>query len=301
MFYLFLLFHFVFLLFWLRFWSAPEREFYFNPFVSGTINLTDRVILFLRPVLAIPEAMTALVILIVVVLLQTLLAARLQFPLGVTLGTTFHFTPPAVSDNPLLPLPFTLLQNALFLVRLWTVYLLVRLITPPFRVTRATEALAFFARPFSRIPLLFQPFLLLALHGLIALALTRTTELRILTRLTGTPAATDVSPFLTGPLLLQLLKTGWLAVLSFSDGLIFMTRSLFVLIIGSLGAAIIQSRGLAVLCSEAVDLLLGRFARRCTGAMGFDFTPLIYFFVVDFLYNGICRGLYMLIHSPLFN
>jgi len=301
MFYLFLLFHFVFLLFWLRLWSAPEREFYFNPFVSGTINLTDRVILFLRPVLAMPEAMAALVILSIVTLFQTLLAARFQFSLGVTLGTAFRFTSPAAPDNPFLLFPFTLLQTALFLVRLWTVYLLVRLITPPFRVTRATEALAFFARPFSRVPLRFQPFLLLALHGLLALALTRTADLRLLTRLTGTPAATDASPFLTGPLLLQLLKTGWLAVLSFADGLMFLTRSLFVLILGSLGAALIQSRGLSVLCGEGADLLLGRFARRGTGAMGFDFTPLIYFFVVDFLYNGICRGLYGMIHSPLFN
>jgi len=44
--------------------------------------------------------------------------------------------------------------------------------------------------------------------------------------------------------------------------------------------------------------LLGRFARRGGNGMGFDFTPLIFFFVIDLMYGSICRILFELIQSP---
>ena len=94
---------------------------------------------------------------------------------------------------------------------------------------------------------------------------------------------------------------GWLAVLSFSDGLMFLTRGLFVLIITSFGAALLQARGAVIICSEGVELLLGRFARRGGAGMGLDFTPLIFFFVVDLLYSSIGRVLIQLMHVPLLN
>jgi len=50
-----------------------------------------------------------------------------------------------------------------------------------------------------------------------------------------------------------------------------------------------------------VELLLGRFARRGGAGMGLDFTPLIFFFVVDLLYSSIGRVLIQLMHVPLLN
>lgn len=297
MFYLLLVFNVIFLLFWLRLWSAPDKEFYFNPFLSGTIKLTDSVIAFLRPVLYMPEQAAALVILLFLILFKALLFVRLNLAWNITLGTFFQFAPARAEDLPHLLL-FSVLHIAAFLLRLWTVYLLVRLITPPFRTTRATEALAFFARPFSRLPALAQPFALFALHVALAFALSRTGALSILVQPLEAPKPALTSPFTEGPLYVQLLRTGWLGALSFADGLMLLTRGLFVLIIGNLGAAIVQARGATIICSEGAELLMGRFARRSTVGMGFDFTPLIFFFVVDLLYNSVCRSLYELIHSP---
>lgn len=291
-------FNLLVLLFWIRLWSAPEKEFYFNPFLSGTVNLTDSILAFLRPVLFLPEQAAALVVILFITFFKTVLFYRLNIPWTLQLGTYFQFTPDVAEGKITALLLFSFLHAALFLVRLWTVFLLVQLITPPFRTTRATEALAFFARPFSRVPFLMQPLVLIAVHAVIAFTVSHTGSLNILGVSQGADKPAIVSPFLEGPLWAQFLKTGWLAALSIADGLMLLTRGLFVLIIANLGAALLQARGAVVICSEGVELLLGRFVRNGVGGMGFDFTPLIFFFVVDLMYNGICRVLYELISSP---
>jgi len=69
-------FHIAALIFWVRLWSAPAREFYFNPFLSGTMRLTDSVLAFLRPVLFMPERAAALAVLIFVLLFKTVVTWR---------------------------------------------------------------------------------------------------------------------------------------------------------------------------------------------------------------------------------
>lgn len=299
--YLKLIFNVIFLLFWVRFWSAQKSEFHFNPFLSGTVRLTDSVLLFLRPVLALPEQAAALAVMVFITLFKAVLFHRLGIGWGIRLGTYFQFAADPAAGPVVNTLLFSVLHAAVFILRLWSAYLLVKWITPPFRVTRATEALGFFARPFSWLPPLAQPVALLALHGLLAFALAHLGTLSVIPQPLEPAQAAPVSPFLAGPIAFQLLKTGWLAALSFADGLMLLTRGLFALIIGNLLAAVLQARGLMVICNEGVELLLGRFAKRGVGGMGFDFTPLIFFFVVDLMYNSICRGLYELIHSPFFN
>jgi hypothetical protein len=309
--YLLYTFHIATLLFWIRLWSAPSREFYFNPFLSGTTRLTDSVLAFLRPVLALPEQAAALIVLLVILLFKTLLIWHLGGEWLIRIGLSFEFAPRMAGDRLAPILLFSALQTAVFIARLWTVYLLVRLITPAGRATRAAEALAFFVRPLSRLPLLAQPVVLFALHILLAFLLSRTGTLHAASGLlqlaeqtsagAALPETAALNPFLSGPLYAQALKTGWLAALSVADGLMLLTRSLFILILANLGAALLQSHGATILCSEGVDLLLGRFARRGGAGAGFDFTPLIFFFVVDLLYNSVCQSLYRLIHSPFFN
>jgi hypothetical protein len=109
------------------------------------------------------------------------------------------------------------------------------------------------------------------------------------------------SPFLTGPLYAQALKTAWLAALSLADGLAFLSRGLVILIIAGFGAAILQVRGVAIVCQEGVDLLLGRFAKRLPGTAGFDFTPLIFLFGINLMYTVICQVLVFLIQTPWLN
>ncbi|MDD4024350.1 MAG: hypothetical protein PHG71_04965 [Kiritimatiellae bacterium] len=299
--YLILFFNILTLFFWVRLWSAPAREFYFNPFLSGTVKLTDSVLSFLRPVLYMPAQAAAFCVMLFLVVFKTVALYRLNVGWGITVGTYFNFSPPATANPAVAILFFSFMQTAMFIIRLWTVYLLVRLITPAFRKSRALEALGFFCRPFSWTPFALQPLALLALHGAIALILTRTGGLGITPHPLGEPRAAAVSPFLQGSIALQLLKTGWLAALSVADGLMLLTRCLFALILGNLLSAITRAQGLSLICGEGVEMLLGRFARRGAAGMGFDFTPLIFFFVVDLLYNSICQALLRLIHSPMFN
>lgn len=291
-------FHIAALIFWVRFWSAPAREFYFNPFLSGTIRLTDSVFTFLRPVLFMPERAAALSLLLFVLLFRTVVAWRFGGDWLIQIGQGFAFAPLPATNQAVSLYLFSALQTAVFILRLWTVHLLVRLIAPPSRTTRAGEALAFFVRPFSYVPAVFQPIFLLALHGVLAFTLTHAC---VLTQSPMPDAVRPLNPFISGPFYAQLLKTCWLAVLSFSDGLMFLTRGLFVLIIANFGASLLQSRGTAIICSEGVDLLLGRFARRGGTGMGFDFTPLIFFFVADLLYTSIGRVLLQLMHAPFLN
>ena len=297
-----IIFNTLILLFWVRVWSAPANEFYFNPFLSGTVRLTDSVIAFLRPALRLPEQAAALLVLLFFGAFKTLLLGRLGDTWTLTIGAVFHFAPPSASDLWWPHFLYSALDAALFFVRFWTVFFLVEAISGQPRASRAAEAFAYFARPFSRLPFALQPVALLALHGLLALALSRT---GVLTEAMAGQAAdvdkTAASPFLTGPLFAQLLKTGWLAVLSLADGLALLTQALFILILGNLAAAILQIGSVTVICHEAVEMLLGRFARnRGVTGMGLDFTPLIFFFVVSITYDGIRSGLFNLIHSAFF-
>ena len=295
-------FNLIMLLFWIRLWSAPESEFYFNPFLSGTVKLTDSVLAFLRPALNLPEKAAALLILLFLGVFKALFIARLSGSWTLSFGTAFLFAPPTAGDALWPHFLYSALNVATFLIRLWSVYLFVILIAPQQHASRASEAFAFFARPFSRLPLLAQPAVLLVLHLVLAFTVSRTGVLSTVAQIGQEAKADAVSPFLTGPLFVQLLKTGWLAALSFADGLALLTRALFILIIGNFGASLLQARGAMIICHEGVELLLGRFARnRAVTGMGFDFTPLIFFFVVDMMYNSIRLGLFNLIHSSMFN
>ena len=302
--YLPLVFNILLLLFWVRLWSAPDREFYFNPFLSGTVRMTDSALAFLRPVLNLPDRGAALLVILFVVAFKTVVLGRLNVPWTLSFGIDFLFAPAATATATPWKMQFlySMFHFASFLFKFWCVCLIVKFITPSQHPTRASEALDFFARPFSFLPLLLQPVVLAVLHVALAFAVTRTGVLNMTNPLTQETKLIAVSPFLSGPLFAQLLKTGWLAALSMADGFALLIRALFVLIIGNLAAAVFQVQSLLIICNEGVELLMGRFARnRAMAGMGLDFTPLIFFFVVDMVYRGICLGLENLINSPFFN
>ena len=301
--YLLQAFNLLILLFWVRAWSAPAREFTFNPFLSGTHRLTDAVLAYLRPVLRLPDTPAALLVLLVLAVFKTLLASRLGATWTLTLGSTFSFVPPPPADAWWPRFLYSFFDSALFLLRFATVFLLVGFLSSGRRPTRASEAFAFFARPLSRLPPLVLLVTLLAAHAALALALTRT-GLFAQIPLPGAPPSPVIatSPFLSGPLHAQLLKTAWLGALSFCDGIHLLTRALLFLILGNFAAALLRLQAPMLLCHEAVELLLGRFARnRAAAGGGFDFTPLIFFFVAGIAYDGIRAGLYSLITLPFLN
>jgi hypothetical protein len=300
--YLQLAFNVLILLFWVRLWSAPANEFYFNPFLSGTVRLTDTAVAFLRPVLSLPERVSCLLVLLVAVVLKTLLVGRLGGTWSLAIGNAYVFAAPPVVDNWAPHFLFSALHTTAFLFRLWSVFFLVRLISSTQRATRAAEAFAYFTRPFSGLPFFAQPLALFALHTGLVFALTQAGTLSTPPLLGQSATPVAASPFLTGPLLSQLLKTCWLGAMSCADGLALLTRTLLFAIIGNFGASILHAQGVMIICHETVELLLGRFARtRGATAVGLDFTPLIFFFVANMLYDGLRSTLFKMIESSLFN
>lgn len=299
------IFNLLLLLFWIRIWARPNSEFYFNPFLSGTIRLTDAIITFLRPVLALPEQAAALLLLLFSLTFKTLFTWRLGGTWIIKVGSLLSFTPSGDTTTFRHLLLFNLFNFSIFLLRLWTLYIIVQAITPRERRSRGIEALGFFCRPFSLLSPYLQPLALLFLHFCLVFTLTRIDFVTLTTTpLAPTTAASllgSANIFATGSLPAQLLKTAWLAILSLSDGLLYLTRSLFIAIIGNLVTALLQLRNIMLLCSETVELLLGRFARRGGAGMGLDFTPLIFFFVADLLYRTLGNFLFQLINHPLLN
>ena len=66
------LLNFLLLLFWMRLWADPRREFYFNPFLSGPIRFVDAV----AGALGLPLKFTCLLILAFGLVFRAALAFR---------------------------------------------------------------------------------------------------------------------------------------------------------------------------------------------------------------------------------
>jgi len=300
MLYLQLIVNLFLLLFWVRFWVRPENEFYFNPFLSGTTRFVDGILQFLRPVLRLPDQLAALLLLTFFCVFKTIFFMR--FGEGVTLsfGTLFSFTPNPEHASLAFQSLYGALQFGFFLVRLWTLSFLVRLIARPTRLTRAAEAFAFFTRPFSLLPFIVQPFALLILHFFITAL---TVSLGCIPNVLSTimpgaqPPAADL--FLTGHPVAVLMKIGWLSLMSYGDGLMWMNNALLLSILGNFMAMLFGLKTVMLICTESVEVILGRFSRASSATRGIDFTPMIFFFVVNFAYGILQAGLYKLVTSPL--
>jgi hypothetical protein len=294
MLYLQLIFNLFLLLFWVRFWVRPINEFYFNPFLSGTTRLVDRILKFLYPVLRLPEQGAALLLLTFFAVFKTLFFLRFGGGVTLSFGTLFSFTPnPEQTSFGFLVL-YGALQFGFFLVRLWTLYFLISLLAKPTRLTRAAEAFAFFSRPFSLLPLVLQPFILLLLHFCLTSV---TISLGFIPSVLATlmPNAPTPAPdlFLSGHPL-----AGWLSLMSFADGLMWMNNALLLSIVGNFLSMIFGFKTVLLISMESMEVLLGRFSRRQTLTSGIDFTPMIFFFVVNFIYGLIQAGLYQMVTSP---
>ena len=293
--------HLFLLLLWTRVCVRPDREFYFNPFLSGTTRLMDRVIGFLRPALGLPERMTALVLLVFFWIFQTLFFVKFgkvwQLPFGL-----IQFTAPGESLAWGMQFAYSGFRSAQFLLQVWTLYFFVQLITlPSSRATRAQEAFAFFMNPFSRLPLLVQPCVLLALHFALIFAIVRTDATTayamddiMLKEMKAMPGV-----FTGVPLAVQLVKVVWLTVMSFTNGLQTLIWALIFFICGGLASMLFGANLPTIICRESVDVLLGRFARKSVPAGGLDFTPMFFIIIVSLVSGHLQVTLFNLIVAPL--
>jgi hypothetical protein len=300
MIYLQLIAHLILVLLWVRFWVKPANEFYFNPFLSGTTRLMDAILNFMRPVLMLPDQVATLVMLAFFCVFKTLFFLRFGNGVILSFGTIFAFVPDPERDSFSLQILYGVLQFGFFLVRLWTLAFFVRLIAPPKRLTRAREAFDFFTRPFSLLPTPVQPIILLGLHFCFTITILNLGFIpSTLPGLVQEPQANVADLFLTGQPHLLLLKAGWLSLMSFGEGLIWVNNALILCLAGSFLSLMFGWKTIMVISTEGIEVFLGRFARRQTATSGIDFTPIIFYFIVYILYSMIQMGLYNLIASPL--
>ncbi|MCL2103637.1 MAG: hypothetical protein FWH21_01060 [Kiritimatiellaeota bacterium] len=281
--------HLFLLLFWARFWVKPKQAFYFNPFLSGTTRFIDGLIQFLRPALRFPECLMPLVLLLLFWVFQTIFFARFGDVWNMSFGG-FYFSPPDESLSWGMQFAYSGLLSAQLLLGAWTLYVLTRLIARPNRTTRAQEAFAFFMAPFSWLPCLLQLLVVLMLHfGLVYAVI----------HIGAVPHIGQEERFTGGPLSDQFLKTGALALLSFSNGLDILLYALFFFWAGAFSSWLLGNTFLMMICQENIEVLVGRFKRNpSTITGGLDFSLLIFSIVVYHLANFVQSRLGNVILAP---
>jgi len=272
--------NFLLLLFWVRLWSLPDKELYFNPFLSAPTRLTDRVLDFLRPVLPLPGRLTALLLLGFLLAFRAVAVnhVRAEEPWGITIGAIRSFSPrePGVHGA----LTFSALHFLFFIARYWGVYVLIQILTPVLRRDRASEAFHFAALPLAALQRWAQILLLLAVHGVLVYELNLVGAITIHAPPSGevhtfAPPVADASG--------QLLYLGCLTLLSVADLLMMAWQLMFALLVGSFAAAMMQNAALNAICNEGVATMLGGTRKRLI--VGFlDLTPLLYMGGVYILY-----------------
>jgi hypothetical protein len=285
------------LLFWIRLWADPRREFYFNPFLSGPIRLVDAVV----GALGLPSKLTCLLMLAFGLVFRAAFALRFGYEWKLSLGSIYDFTPRMFTFPNLLV--FSVLDFLLFVARLWTAYLLIRMITPSGRRNRATEAFEFSVRPFSLLAPPLRIALLATVHLLIVL------ELHMLVTkqfagfqmldtgvIAGGVRSLPVSDWPAGAI--SGIKLVCMTAASFADGLNAMRIALVTCILGGLAAMLIGNQILRQIFAEGLTVILGRFARAPLVAGMMDFTPLIFFFALRLLYTA-CSWLLLALTAML--
>jgi len=279
-----------------RLCSKNNSEFFFNPFVSYVNARINRVLAFLKPILALPEQASLIILIIFIFLFKTMLLSRLDYNTGIKFGQYITCRPSGNISEQSAIMVFSFLSTMLFIFKLWSFYILVSLVAAPKRRGRAGDALCFFTRPFSSLPMIFQPFVLLGVHAATAFLASLVGFFSYTPEGTAkiVPLSLNASSFLV-----HSIKMVWMGMLSLSDGLMMMVTVLFGCIIGSVIAALMKKRSVMTLCQEGVALVLGRFYRGGATGAGLDFTPIIFYFAVSIGYKMISSFVTGLISMPI--
>jgi hypothetical protein len=276
--------------------SKAESEYFFNPFVGYVTTRINKLLDFLKPVLALPEQMALLIIVISLFFFKTLLISRLSPTISLSFGQLITCTPASEIPEQISLLTFSLLNTISFLFKFWGFYFLASLIAAPNRKNRASDAFKYYAKPFSSIPFIYQPIILLALHAALAGIASNLGSLSFQPQESSSPVVISLTSY---PIIVQIIKTVWLGLLSLSDAIMVMIQVLFISIIGSMISTILKKRDMMILCNEASELVLGRFARRASANSGMDFTPIIFFFAAHYGYMILSTFVTNLINTPI--
>ena len=252
---------------WFRIWCVEERTQFFNPYLAPLDRASRSVIDFLRPVFF--GAPPRLIALFSLVLLLALRAAALlpRAPGELRLG--FEVAAPDTGSI-VSSLVFSLLSFSLFLFKLWGFSLLYDRARNVSALDRTIGTLHSLARPFSDLRIVWRPLALLGFGVGIGLLVN---VAGVTDRAwQGLPASVMLARLVISSL------AAWVSIL-------MLLRSFVVaLIIGSLVSMFAGAPAIMQVCREWVDTLMGPLRRYPIRIGMFDLTPLVFIFVVGFIY-----------------
>lgn len=261
----------------------------FNPYLVWADKATYPVIRFAGDIMpGAPKGVAAFVSLLFLVAFRGALFAS-GGAMRVFVGSTIRFVPRA---GWLAAIAASAIEFIVFLVRFWGMYAIVRsLATPGGERSRMGAALAAVAHPFSATPAAVGWAALVVLN--IGIAALLPTAMAPCIPGTDGVVTTFSSLFDTSTAERAVLARCGLGILSMADMVLFTREAMVIAIFGSLIAAIFRLQALATTFLDFENALMGRFSRRNFTAGMFDFSALIFFMAVSFVYGMVVYAVTM--------
>jgi uncharacterized protein YggT (Ycf19 family) len=282
------LFNLLLITFWFRIWTADDnRNVQFNPYLAPLARLSRTVLHFVAPVfLGLRPAAVAVIAMLIIVVFRALVAPRQaiwMLSLGIDCQPLDGALPHVIA--------FSILSFGCFLFRLWGISLLFTWAGAHHSQEHPVSMLHHLAQPFSNIRIQLRPMVLLVYAAALIVLLDRF----------GRPAPMGYglpgSLVWSGPeavtsffRVLILSLAAWVQLLPLLSSLMLM------LIIGSWISMFTQSQGLAMLCRDWMNLLLGPLRRYPIRIGMLDLSPIVFFFVI-----GLAHALFMSIIVAAYN
>lgn len=272
------------LLFILIFARAFSRDndsaYFFNPVLLTTNKVTDKILDFTTPLFP-GLRKTAVSIIVLVFLLAfrgALMTSAGHSNWSIIIGSTLQFFPRPGWVN---AITFSFLDFAAFLIHFWGMSLFISVISGGKSYDRIRQAIDVFARPVSLTPVFMQLIAVFVANAVLVYVLCNYTE-----GILGSAArAPFQSAFKTDTSVNIISTYAGITLFSIGDILSFVRQALILTIFASLFAAIFSNRSMSAICMELQNALMGRFARRQLSVGLFDFTPVIFFIVLNIVYG----------------
>ena len=266
---------------WFRIWTTDDRDTFFNPYLAPVAKMSNFLLDPLKPVFrGLPNPICATVVLVFLLILRGMAIpqeADWRLVLGVERLVDSNRTIPFIS--------FSFLSFAIFLFRLWSVALLY-VSSQKTHWGRAGGAVRCLARPFSNLPQLLQPIVLLGIGTLLALGIDSFGHRPGIPSDMGMGFINTDLGFGTNPPAILFLKFILVSALGMTSVLGLMHSMMIVFIIGSWIAMFARSSEAMALCRDGIDFLLGPLRNRRVMIGSFDLSALAFIIVVGILHGA---------------
>jgi len=263
-------------LFWFKLWNKPaDHALRSNPYLWQLGHTSDKLISFLSPVFfgAPPAVISVVALLFLVVFRAAAVPTSAHWILNV--GFVGGEADPIKFIS---CLSFSFLSFAAFLFYLWGMSLVYVRDARSSLFRHTTGTLFAMSRPFTSIPLVVRP-VVLVLFGMILAAGLKAATGGVGSILPDTGRLAALGSYAIASL------TGWANVL------LVITQCIVLLIIGSWASQLGASPSLMFMCRDWMDMLLGSMRRFPVRLGILDLTPVVFLFLLTGLYIMLFRVL----------